>query len=145
MRQKIWHWSSDPQKVIQLHYREHPDWLHHCLVWQLLGLQAQGTTEGRVYGLGHHWGQASCHLGPLHPQSSLYAAATLCLLSMHSHINSTYMYILSKLSHLTCAPLHIDYRYPLYIASLLLFYCCSLIIIILFFLLIYFLLNTYFS
>ena len=26
------------QKVLQLHHREHPDWFHHCLVWQLLGL-----------------------------------------------------------------------------------------------------------
>jgi hypothetical protein len=22
-----------PQKVLQPHHREHPDWLHHCLVW----------------------------------------------------------------------------------------------------------------
>jgi hypothetical protein len=35
--EKIWHGSSDPQKVLQLHHREHPDWLHHCLVWQQLG------------------------------------------------------------------------------------------------------------
>ena len=34
------HGFSDPQKVIQLHQREHPDWLHHCLVWQLLGHKA---------------------------------------------------------------------------------------------------------
>jgi hypothetical protein len=30
--EKIWHGFSDPQKVIQLYHREHPDWLHHCLV-----------------------------------------------------------------------------------------------------------------
>ena len=41
---KIWHGSSDPQKVIQLHHREHPDWLHHRLVWQLLGLRPQVIT-----------------------------------------------------------------------------------------------------
>ena len=35
---KIWHGSSDPQKVLQLQHREHPDWLHHCLVRQLLVL-----------------------------------------------------------------------------------------------------------
>ena len=34
----IWHGSPDPQKVIQLHHREHPDRLHHLLVWQLLGI-----------------------------------------------------------------------------------------------------------
>ena len=32
-----------------------------------------------------------------------YTAATLCLLSMHSHFTSTYMYILPQL---TCAPTH---------------------------------------
>ena len=36
--EKIWHGSPDPQKVIQLHHREHPDRLHHCLVWQLIGI-----------------------------------------------------------------------------------------------------------
>ncbi|KAM9420540.1 meiosis-specific protein MEI4-like isoform 3-T3 [Salvelinus alpinus] len=64
--ENIWHGSSDPQKVLQLHHREHPDWLHHCLVWQLLGLRPQGTTEGSAYGPVHHWGQASCHPGPLY-------------------------------------------------------------------------------
>ena len=34
---RFWHGSSDFQKVIKLHHREHPDWLHHRLVWQLLG------------------------------------------------------------------------------------------------------------
>ena len=28
--------AVDPQKVLQLHYREHPDRLDHRLVWQLL-------------------------------------------------------------------------------------------------------------
>jgi hypothetical protein len=31
--EKIWQWSSDHQKVLQLQHREHPDWLHHCLIW----------------------------------------------------------------------------------------------------------------
>ena len=30
--------TQDPQKVLQLHNREHPDQLHHHLVWQLLGI-----------------------------------------------------------------------------------------------------------
>jgi hypothetical protein len=34
--EKILHGSSDPQKVLQLHHREHPDGLHHCLVLQLV-------------------------------------------------------------------------------------------------------------
>ena len=35
--EKIWHGSSDPQKFYSC-TSEYPDWLHHCLVWQLLGL-----------------------------------------------------------------------------------------------------------
>ena len=41
-------------------------WLHYRLIWQLLGLRPQGTTEGSAYGPVYHWGQASCHSGPLH-------------------------------------------------------------------------------
>ena len=37
--EKICHGSSDSPKVLQLHHREHPDRLHHCLVRQLLGLR----------------------------------------------------------------------------------------------------------
>ena len=51
---------------LQLYHREHPDWLHHCLEWQLLGLRPQGTTEGSAYDPVHHWGQASCHPGPIY-------------------------------------------------------------------------------
>ena len=40
--EKIWHGSSDPQ-VIQLHHREHSDWLDDRLVWQLLAVRPQGT------------------------------------------------------------------------------------------------------
>ena len=50
-------------KVLQLH---HPDWLHHCLVWQPFGLRPQGTTEGSGNGPVHHRGQVSCHPGPLY-------------------------------------------------------------------------------
>jgi hypothetical protein len=39
--ENIWHCSSDPQNVLQLHHQVHPDWLHHCLVWQLLGLRGK--------------------------------------------------------------------------------------------------------
>ena len=41
-------------------------WLHHCLVWQLLSLRLQGTTEGSANGPVHHWAQASCHPGLLY-------------------------------------------------------------------------------
>jgi hypothetical protein len=59
--EKICHGSSDPQFYNCI--IEHPYWLHHCLVWQLLDLQLQVTTEGSAYGAVHHWGQASCHPG----------------------------------------------------------------------------------
>ena len=64
--EKIRHAPSDPQKVLQLHHWEHPDWLHHRLVWQLLGIWPQGATEGSAYGPVHHWGRAPCHPGPLY-------------------------------------------------------------------------------
>jgi hypothetical protein len=64
--EKIWHGSSDPQKCIPLHHWEHTDWLHHRLVWQMLGLWPQGATEGSAYRPVNHWGQASCHPGPLY-------------------------------------------------------------------------------
>ena len=65
--EKIWHGSSDPQKVLQLHHWVHLDWLHHHLVWQLLGIQPQGATEGSAHSLVvHHWARAPCHLGPLY-------------------------------------------------------------------------------
>ena len=57
--EKIWHGSSKGSTAEP----EYPDWLHHCLVWQLLGLRPQGTTAN---GPAHHWGQASCHPGPLY-------------------------------------------------------------------------------
>ena len=36
--EKIWHVSADSQNVIQLHHRQHPDRLHHHLVWRFLGI-----------------------------------------------------------------------------------------------------------
>ena len=47
--EKICHGPSVPQKALQLHHREQLDWLHHRLVWQLLGIRPQGTTEGIAY------------------------------------------------------------------------------------------------
>ena len=34
-----------PQKVLQLHHREQPGWLHHCLVWQLLGVEDSASAQ----------------------------------------------------------------------------------------------------
>jgi hypothetical protein len=58
-------WPSDPQKVLQLHHWEHLDWLHHRLVWQLLGIWLDGATEGGTNCTVHHWGWPPCHLGLL--------------------------------------------------------------------------------
>uniref|UniRef100_A0A4W5PET1 Integrin beta-like protein 1 n=1 Tax=Hucho hucho TaxID=62062 RepID=A0A4W5PET1_9TELE len=33
--EKIWHGSPDPQKVLQLHHREHPNGLQHCLALKI--------------------------------------------------------------------------------------------------------------
>ena len=41
----IWHGSSDLLMVLQLHQREHPDGLHHCLVWQLLAASDRKTLQ----------------------------------------------------------------------------------------------------
>ena len=57
-------------KILQLHHREPPEWLHHCLVWQFFGLRPQGITEGDTNSPLHHWGQASCHPGPLYQSLS---------------------------------------------------------------------------
>jgi hypothetical protein len=40
--------SLGTQKRLQLHHQEHPDCLHHHLVWQLLCLLRQGAREGSV-------------------------------------------------------------------------------------------------
>ena len=42
------------------------DWLHHCLVWQLFGIQLQDSTEGGASSPAHHCGQDPCHPGPLY-------------------------------------------------------------------------------
>jgi hypothetical protein len=91
--------------------------LHHHLVWQLLGLQPQGTTEDSAYNPVHHRGQASCHPGPRYQAVSeegtkncltpgtLVINCSLCsawqAVPEHSHF--TYMYISPRL---TCAPAH---------------------------------------
>jgi hypothetical protein len=40
------HGPSDPQKVLQLHHREHLDLLHYHLIWQMHRPQMQSHTEG---------------------------------------------------------------------------------------------------
>jgi hypothetical protein len=68
-----------PKKVLQLHHREYPDGLHHRLVWRLLSLRPQGTTEDSAYGPVHHCGQAYCHPGSLYQAVSEEGPATLVI------------------------------------------------------------------
>jgi hypothetical protein len=64
--EKTLHGPSVPQKVLQLLHPEHLDWLHHRLVWQLLGIRPQGATEGSAYDPVHHCGRAPCISGALY-------------------------------------------------------------------------------
>ena len=61
--EKIWHGSSTSKGSTAA---PSSAWLHHCLVWQLLGLRPQVTTEGSANNPVHHWGEAPCHPGYLH-------------------------------------------------------------------------------
>lgn len=58
----IWHGPSDPQELLQLHHREHPNLLYHCLVWQLQHPRPEIPTEGGADSQAHHWGWVPRHL-----------------------------------------------------------------------------------
>ena len=66
--EKIWHGSSEPQKVTAAPSRA------SLLVASPPGManglssdrKADRATEGSAYGPVHHWGQASCHSGSLY-------------------------------------------------------------------------------
>ncbi len=45
--EKIWNESPHPPFILNLHCGEHPDWLHHCLVWKQHQQQSQSSTKGR--------------------------------------------------------------------------------------------------
>jgi hypothetical protein len=47
--EKIWHGNSDSKNVIQMHHREHPDWFHHRLVWQQLGIRKLSSATASRY------------------------------------------------------------------------------------------------
>jgi hypothetical protein len=65
---------------------EHLDWLHHHLVWQLLGIRPQSTTKCGAYGPVHHWGWAPCHPGPLYQAVSEEGSKMIKDFSHPSHI-----------------------------------------------------------
>jgi hypothetical protein len=104
-----------------LHHWEHLEWLHHRLVWQLLGIWQQGATEGSAYGPGHPWGRAPFHPGPLFLPS--IQAATVPYPS--GWLMTSFLVIHTDLSQLTHTPAHQlctgtlciqpSYRYSLFI------------------------------
>ena len=125
------------KKVLQLHHREHPDWL----VASLYGMATawpptvQGTTEGSAYGPVHHWGQVSLHPAPLYqavseedPKNTPATPVIDCSLCSRTASITGVPSLVSITSTNRCPCTLTLYWCPLYIASLLLFYCCSLII-----------------
>ena len=56
----------NPDKLLQMHNREHPVGLYYHLVRQLLRPQTQGSPEGSAVCTMHHWGQTT--RPPLHLQ-----------------------------------------------------------------------------
>ena len=165
--EKIWHGSSDPQNVLQLHHREHgciTAWYGNCSASDRKALQRvvlmakyitgaklpviqdlytrrcqrkarkivkdSSQPSHRLFSLLPHdkryrsaKSRSKRLLNSFYPQAIrllFYTAAILCLLSMHSHFNSTYMYvhITSITSTNRCPRTLTLYRYPLYIVSL---------------------------
>ena len=57
--------TQNPAKLLQIHNREHPVGLYHCLVRQLHLPQLQGTPEGGAVCTPHHRGQTTCPPGHL--------------------------------------------------------------------------------
>ena len=120
--EKIWHGSSDPQKVLQLHHREHPDWLHHCKALQRVVRTSQYITGAKLPAIRDLYTRRCQRKAlkiakdPSHSSHRLFSllSATDCslcypspslhhcyslLLSMRSHFNnSTYMCILPQLT-----------------------------------------------
>ena len=59
--------TQNPEKLLQMHNREHPVGLYHSLVWQLHRPQPQGSPEGGVVCTTHHRG---------HPDSEVSTGAS---------------------------------------------------------------------
>ena len=80
--EKIWHGPSNPQKVIQLHHWEHPDWLQHrlygnCLASECMALQTVVTI---------YIDQLFICTGSMHTYWTLPTHTTLTL--QHTHIHT---------------------------------------------------------
>ena len=58
--EEIWLVTQNPDKLLQIHNREHPDRLYHSLERQLHRPQPQGSPEGGAVCTTHHRGQTTC-------------------------------------------------------------------------------------
>lgn len=47
-------WPQYNQHLLSLNRKHHPNGLHHCLAWQMLSLQPQGSPESGVNSDEHH-------------------------------------------------------------------------------------------
>ena len=52
--------TQNPDKLLQMHNREHPVGLYHSLVQQLHRPQPQGSPEGGAVCTTHHRGKTTC-------------------------------------------------------------------------------------
>ncbi len=46
--EEVWNEPQNPQILLHLHCGEHPDRLHHCLVWKQHRWQPQGPAKSRA-------------------------------------------------------------------------------------------------
>ncbi len=66
MAEEVWNESQHPQVLLHLHCGEHPDRLHHRLVWKQHRWQPQSSAKGRANCPPHCWRWASLPPGYLH-------------------------------------------------------------------------------
>ncbi len=64
--EEVWNEPQRPQILLHLHCGEHPDWLHHRLVWKQHRWQPQSSAKGRANCLPHCWRWASLPPGHIH-------------------------------------------------------------------------------
>ncbi len=64
--EEVWNEPQHPQNILHLHCGEHPDRLHHRLVWKQHSWQLQSSAKGRVNCPPHFWRWASLPPGYLH-------------------------------------------------------------------------------
>ncbi len=64
--EEVWNEPQNPQILLHLHCGEHPDRLHHRLVWKQHRWQPQSSAKGRANCPQHCWRWASLPPGYLH-------------------------------------------------------------------------------